>query len=421
MGSMPRSLLCSLVVLLLTACSEPVSETELTLWAMGREGQAVQALTADFERQHPDIRVRVQQIPWSAAHEKLLTAFVGDVLPDIFQLGSTWVAEFAALDALQPMDAHLDNPNDFFAGILSNSQIDGRLMAVPWYVDTRLLYYRKDLLRRAGVETPPRTWAEWGEAMSRIKAIAGPEEFALLMPLNEWQPLAILAMQAGSSLLSDTDQYGDFNGNAFRRAFRFYLELYRKAYAPGLTETQMSNPYQAFAQGHFAFYLSGPWNISEFRKRLPPELQDSWETAPMPGPDAPGVSLAGGSSLAISRTSRHSVAAQTLVQYLTDPERQVRFYELTGDLPTRQSAWQHPELRQAPHTPAFHQQLDAVVPTPRIPEWERIAAKISHYAEKTVRGELTEEAALNALDAEVDQILSKRRWLLGKSQEVPHQ
>lgn len=421
MGPMKRRLSGSLIVLLLTACSDQTSETELTLWAMGREGQAVQALTADFERLHPDIRVRVQQIPWSAAHEKLLTAFVGDVMPDIFQLGSTWVAEFAALNAMQPMDANLENPTDFFAGILSNSQIYGQLMAVPWYVDTRLLYYRKDRLLRAGVEYPPRTWAEWVGAMSRIKAIAGPEEFALLIPLNEWQPLVILAMQTGSTLLRDTDQYGDFRRDAFRRAFSFYLELYRKAYAPGLTETQMTNPYQAFARGQFAFYMSGPWNISEFRKRLPPELQDSWETAPMPGPDAPGISLAGGSSLAISRTSRHSVAAQTLVQYLTDPENQVRFYRLTGDLPTRQSAWQHPELQQAPHTHAFRQQLDAVVPTPRIPEWERIAAKISHYAEKTVRGELSEEAALNALDAEVDQILSKRRWLLGKSQEVPHQ
>ena len=75
----------------------------LTFWAMGRESEAVAQLMPAFEREHPDIRVDVQQLPWKAAHQKLLTAIAGDTTPDVAQLGNTWLAEMCALDALEPL------------------------------------------------------------------------------------------------------------------------------------------------------------------------------------------------------------------------------------------------------------------------------------------------------------------------------
>ena len=386
----------------------------LTLWAMGREGEAVQGLTVEFERRHPGVRVQVQQIPWSAAHEKLLTAFAGDALPDVIQLGNTWVPEFAALDAILPL-GDKNAAADVFPGILASSQIDGRLMAMPWYVDTRLLFYRKDLLALAGIEGPPLNWAEWEVALARIVALPGGPRFGLLLPMSEWQPLAILALQAGATLLRDDDQHADFQSPAFRRAFGFYLDLFRQGYAPALAEAQLSNVYQDFAEGRFAFYITGPWNLGEFRQRLPAWVQEHWDTAPMPGTDGPGVSLAGGSSLAVCRSSRQPEAARALVKFLAEPEQQVAFYRLTGDLPARRSAWSHPDLAHAPHIEAFRRQLDQVRPMPQIPEWERIADKISHFADKAVRGELGEDEALAALEAEVNSILAKRRWLMDKA------
>ena len=98
---------------------------------MGQEGEQVKALLPEFERRHPGIRVRVQQIPWSAAHEKLLTAYAGDSMPDAFQLGNTWIPEFVALRAIEPLDERL-KPwpaaalNDYFPGILATNRLDGR-------------------------------------------------------------------------------------------------------------------------------------------------------------------------------------------------------------------------------------------------------------------------------------------------------
>ena len=143
-------------------------------WAMGREGEVVQELMPAFEREHPGIRVEVQQLPWTSAHEKLLTAFAGRATPDLCQLGNTWVPELQALGALEALGpwvsrSEVVDQSDYFSGIWDTNVLGGALYGVPWYVDTRLLFYRTDLLREAGYDEPPATWGEWLAAMRAVK------------------------------------------------------------------------------------------------------------------------------------------------------------------------------------------------------------------------------------------------------------
>ena len=402
----------------LFACRQPAdAPTVVEFWALGREGEAVQRLVPEFERQVPGVHVRVQQIPWSAAHEKLLTAYVGDAMPDVVQVGNTWLPEFVALRALEPLDGWMARTavarEDYFPGILDTNIIDGVVYGLPWYVDTRLLFLRTDILRAVGYTQPPATWAEWLDAMVRIKRRSGPPHYAILLPLTEWQPPVILALQLHADLLRDHEQYGNFQSAAFRQAFAFYLNLFAQKLAPHAGDTQVANVYQDFASGYFSLYVSGPWNIGEFSRRLPAALQTAWSTAPLPAPNDGGIgtSLAGGASLALVRRSPHKAAAWQWIAYLSNPARQVAFYRLTGDLPARQQAWADATLAANPYAQAFWTQLQDVRSTPKIPEWERIANAISHYAEAAIRGQLTPDAALAALDRDVDVILEKRRWM----------
>jgi len=291
-------LLC--IALAAAGCESRADErAELRFWVMGREAEVIAELLPDFERRHPGIHVVVQQLPWTAAHEKLLTAFAGDALPDLCQLGNTWVAEFAALGALEPLDARaaasgVVREDDYFPGIWATNRIDGTLRGVPWYVDTRLLFYRRDILAQAGFDHPPRTWDEWARMMARIKERVGPQRYAILFPLNEFEPLLALTLQGRAPLLAEGGRRGDFEGEDFRRALGFYVAAFRNGWAPEMSNTQVSNVWTEFGRGFFAFYVSGPWNIAEFRKRLPPERQRDWMTAPLPGPTGPGASIAGG-------------------------------------------------------------------------------------------------------------------------------
>jgi multiple sugar transport system substrate-binding protein len=430
MLSLARLLLIIFIALWLVGCDSAVDRPVVVeFWAMGQEGEQVQALLPEFERRHPGIRVRAQQIPWSAAHEKLLTAYAGDAMPDVFQLGNTWIPEFVALRAVAPLDERLKGwpaaaLTDYFPGIFATNRLEGQTWALPWYVDTRLFFYRSDLLAAVGFTEPPATWDDWLQAMARLKTLDGAERYAILLPINEWQLPVILALQRGATLLRDRHQYGDFQHPRFREAFLFYLSLFEQELAPPVGNTQIANLYQEFASGYFAVYISGPWNIGEFGRRLPAALQPHWMTAPLPGlADSSfhrqekgriGVSLAGGASLALSRTSPRQEAAWKLLEYLAQPEQQAQFYQLTGDLPARQSAWNDSALASNRHAQAFRQQLQQVQPTPPIPEWERIASRIAHYAELAVRQQLSVDEALAALDRDVDRILEKRRWLLAR-------
>ncbi len=415
------AVVCAVLVgTLVSACHDSSRVTTLRFWAMGREGEVVQELVRDFEAAHPDIRVDVQQIPWTAAHEKLLTAYVGRAIPDVAQLGNTWVCEFVALDALAPLDARVAASTvvreaDNFPGIWDTNVIDGTLYGIPWYVDTRVLFYRTDLLAHAGFTTPPTTWAQWRAAMSAVTQQGGTGKYGILMPINEWSQPVILGLQAGSPLLADHDTRSVFTQPDFARAFTWYVNVFRDGLAPPVSNNEVANVYQEFARGTFAMYITGPWNIGEFAHRLPPELQDAWATAPLPGPDAqhaPGVSLAGGSSLVVFRGSEHQDAAWQLVEFLSRPEQQIRFFRLTGDLPAHQAAWQDSALVGDPNAQTFFTQLHHVVPTPKVPEWEQIAALVWQRAEEAVRGAATVDDALARLDADVDRVLAKRRWML---------
>ena len=415
----------ALIVSPLLSCARPENDTvTLRFWAMGREGEVVAELARDFERENPRIRVRVQQMPWTAAHEKLLTAHVGEATPDISQLGNTWIAEFVALNALAPLDERIAasdiiSRDRYFTGIWDTNVIDSTVYGVPWYVDTRLIFYRTDLLARAGFPEPPTTWREWRTAMERIRAQGGPGRYGIFLPTNEWAPPIILGLQSGSTFLRDGDRYGAFSDSAFRRGFDFYVSMFEDSLAPVLGDQQMANLYDEFARGMFAMYISGPWQIGEFRRRLPDSLQNRWGTAPLPGPDglASGTSLAGGSSLVVFRGSEHQEAAWRLVEYLSRPEQQVRFHHLTGNLPAVTAAWQDTVLANNRYAAAFYDQLQRVEPMPKVPEWELIVTKVFDYSEQAIRGNVPNDVVLDRLDAEVDRILEKRRWMLDRAEE----
>jgi len=396
----------------------------LRFWAFGREGEVVEALVPDFERAHPGINVRVEQIPFTAAHEKLLTSVVGRAAPDIAQLGNTWVPELVALRALVPLDSLLARSraiarSDYFDGIWDTNIIDGATWGVPWYVDTRVIFYRSDILASAGFPAAPRTWREWREALTRVRARAGGHRYGILLPINEWAQPVILGLASGAPLLRDDDTYGDFSEPRFRAAFAFYTGLFRDSLAAPVSNVQIANLYQSFGNGEFAMFISGPWDVGECLRRLPPSLQGRWTTAPIPAPDpsdttTPGTSLAGGSSLVVFKGSPHPDSAWAFIEYLSGPAQQSRFYALSGDLPPRQSAWEDSALRTNSYARAFRRQLQFVRATPKIPEWDEITTLLADQAEAAVRGGVPPDSALAVLDREVDRALEKRRWMRGR-------
>jgi multiple sugar transport system substrate-binding protein len=325
------------------------------------------------------------------------------------------VPEFEAIHALENLTpwvarSRAVDRSDNFPGIWDTNVVGARLYGVPWYVDTRVVFYRTDLLASVGYKELPKTWDEWADAMQKLRNRERRDQYPILLPTDEWPHPVTFALEEGAPLLRDGGRYADFEEPHFETAFNFYLSLYRRGFAPTLTRTDVANRYQQFATGDFAMLISGPWDVGEMRKRVRPDLP--WSTAIMPGPGGKSTSLAGGSSLVIFRASTHKDAAWKLIEFLSEPAQQLRFYQISRDLPARRSVWAQAGIARDPKMASFREQLEHVTPTPQVPEWEEIATAITEEAEPAIRGTRSAQQTLAALDARVNRILTKRRWVL---------
>lgn len=417
----PGFIFILILILIFISCSRnSQNEKVIKFWAMGAEAEYVSKLVPEFEKRNPGIKIKVQQIPWTAAQEKLVTAFASDNTPDACQLGNTWVPQFAALNAIIPLDNFIKNSNQvkkekYFDGIWETNVIGNKVFGIPWYIDTRVMYYRKDVFERAGYQNPPKTWNELFDLAKKIKSLyPSQEKYAIYLPTNEFAPFIIFGMQAGSSILKNNDTEGNFSGKEFKEAFKFLTDFHKQKLAP-MGISQVTNVYQAFAEEYFSIYISGPWNIPEFKNWMKGNLADKWMTAPMPGyeNEYPGVSLAGGSSLVIFKNSKYKNEVWKFFEYLSEAKTQIQFYTLLNNLPAIREAWEYPVLKNDPYMKAFYLQFMNVRATPKIPEWEQIAfSKVQQYAELAARGVMSVDEASKNLDNDVNRILEKRRWII---------
>ena len=389
----------------LAACTSPHGH-DVSWWAMGTTGENAPLLLPDFVRTS-GFHVDLQAVPWTGAHEKLLTGFAGNSLPDVMMLNTAWLPEMALLGALAPPPPAL--LADQLSGARAAVTLRGRAMAVPWTADSWVQFYRRDLLREAGYAAPPLDWAEWTK-MAQTIVRRHPDRFATLHLLDWPEPLFAYAAQTGEPLLRDHDGRGNFRSAGFRAALAFYKQGFDLKLTPKITGAEAGDTYTDLRRGWFAIMPSDAVFLGDVRRPEHGIAPGSWGAAATPGPHGAGPAWVRGTCLAVSRVARNPDAAWRLVSFLASAPLQARLYGMTGDLPTRPSAWMMMPGDAA--TRLFADLIGEGVPVPAVPEWERITGEVQLVAEAMVRGAFGVDAAAAEMDARVDRILAKRRSLL---------
>src|SRR3954462_12228980 len=130
------------------AIDDAKAKGTINVWAMGTEGETLQSFVKDFESANPGAKVKVTAVPWEAAHDKISSAIAGGKTPDVSLIGTTWMGEFAKSGGLEPTPKGLANKADYFNGAWGSTVVNGTNYGVPWYVETRVLYYRSDLAKK---------------------------------------------------------------------------------------------------------------------------------------------------------------------------------------------------------------------------------------------------------------------------------
>ncbi|OYD16778.1 hypothetical protein CH333_02695 [candidate division WOR-3 bacterium JGI_Cruoil_03_44_89] len=386
---------------------------KLTIWVMGAEGEKIKDVIALFEKENPDISIRIQSIPWSDAHMKLLTSVIGGTTPDICQLGTTWIPEFASMNALASLDRYVEGSDvvkegNFFEGSWRTNIIGSSIYGIPWYVDTRVLFYRKDILKEVGYDHPPSSWEEMKYLChGLVRDTNGdgiPERYAINLPTSDAFILLIFIWQAGGDILSPDYTNPTFDDPKIREAFEFYYSFFDEGLAP-LGGTADIDLFHAFKIGFLPMFISGPWMIELLSKQVP-EIDGRWAVATLPKKET-GTSFIGGCNLSIFKNSNNKEAAWRFIEYMSRTENQTRWFELTGDLPAVKAAWDQ-DVLNVPIITAFGKQLEDARPSPPIPEWEEIRDKMEVYLEEVIYKKRSMDEALEFLQRDVKKILSRR-------------
>lgn len=374
----------------------------LDVWAMGAEGDKLPELVKKFQEENPDVTVNVTPVPWESAHDKFTSAIAAGTTPDVAQVGTTWMGEFVGLDALDPTPELID-AGKFFEGGQQTTVVDGVSYAVPWYVETRLVYYRTDIAEQAGITEPATDWEGLKEMAKKMQSDGGAEWGISLQPggTGSWQTVLPLMWSNGGQIVNDDMSEFTFDTEENVAALEYYKSFFdegiaNKSPAQGTTEAD-------FASGKVPMFISGPWMMAAVEAAGGEGFADKYDVMEMPEAES-SASFIGGANLAVFKNTDNRDAAWKLVDYLTQEETQVAWYDLTTDLPSVQSAWEAEALSSDEKLAKFGTQLENAFAPPSISTWEQIATSFDSQVERVTKTGADPAEALATVQQEATSI-----------------
>lgn len=324
----------------------------------------------------------IEFVPWASAHDKFTNAIAGGQGPDVAEVGSTWVAEFADAGALADIGSHLDDADlsgDFVTSMMDAATWDGGVYGAPWYAGVRSLVYRTDLLEAAGQKAPT-TWDEIVSVGTALKA-ANPDIIPFPVPASVhtttpfiWGAGGEVATQDGDAWVSGLDSAESVEGLTFLNS----LVTEHNLSTPAASTWNEADTRDAFARGEAAMIISGSWTPGSILEAAP-DLEGKLGVVPIPGPDGGmSPSFVGGSHLSVFETSANPDLAWTFVELMTTGEFAEKWGQQSGFFPATEELLTAIEKADDPLVAPFALQMrDAGATLPVTPAWGQVeGAKI---------------------------------------------
>lgn len=378
--------------------SEPATG-DLTVWAMGNEGDLLGDFVEGFKEENPDVNITVTAIPWASAHDKIQTAIAAGTVPDVIQMGTTWMADFA--DAFAPVPENFDL-SDFSAGPLEAGQVNGEQLGVPWYVDSHVLYYRTDIAEQAGWDHAPETLDELKQMAADVKQVDGVENGIYISPsgADSWQGTLWAFFSSGVSLMDDEGNW-TLDTPQMHEATEYIDSFFKDGITgtnldvtPGVSITQ-------FVNGETPIMTGGPTTISQIADQGGDP--DSYATAVIPKGES-STSFVGGADFVVMDEAANPDAGWKFIQWMTKPETQVEWYKTATVLPSSQSAWEDETFAGDDKLMVYGEQLKSTQAPPAVPTWAQMSAAGDRIMEQIYKGQLSVDEGLKNLQAEAESI-----------------
>ncbi|MFF9408284.1 extracellular solute-binding protein [Streptomyces anandii] len=365
----------------------------VTVWLMKDSASQdfLHRFTEDFERTHGDLRLDIRIQEWTGIGpkvQKALSAGSGEC-PDVIEVGNTQVAQYVEGGRLTnlTLESMRDwGMKDWLPGLAEPGLDNSAQYGIPWYAANRVVIYRKDLFDKAGIDSPPRTRAQW---LADTEKLNSGGDQGIYLAGQDWYTLSGFIWDEGGDLAQQTDNIwkGTLDTPAALRGMDFYRRL--QALGRGPAGADEEHPPQAgvFAAGKVAQIVAVP-GLAQAIVQKNPALKGQLGFFPVPGRTAArsGAVFTGGSDLVVPRDTDDRDAAVAVVAALTGAKWDTELARTMNYVPnktTLAAAVSGEEGVAAMAAGAAHGRA-----TPSTPQWAAVEADnpIKQYMTKVLGG-----------------------------------
>lgn len=407
-------------LLILVGCSPQTTssgKTKLVVWGMqyGEESKGLEARVKEFERRHPNIEVSVLSMGAGGMNpQKLMTAIVGSVPPDVVQQDRFTIGDWASRETFVPLDSYLardkDKPDgiresDFFHACWAEATYTNPLnksqgvYAIPYSTDDRALFYNKELFRQnrevfaekgmldeKGEPRPPKTWEELEYLAPKLtsKNPDGTYQRIGFIPNYGNCFLYIYSWANDGQFMSPDGRTCTMSAKPNAEALEYMTRIYDTL--GGVTAVSafqsgfQANELDPFLTGRVAMKIDGNWVVNSIA-RYKPDLDFAVAPAPVPAArlkregrfkDVPDdyVTWAGGFSFVIPKGAKHPEEAWEFMKWMVSPDAALvdaaaqKAYNLTKERAYVPTIWANKRCNEAvfakfaPESPRLRTAMD---------------------------------------------------------------
>lgn len=364
----------------------------------------IRAMTSDFEKQHPDVKVNLEFVPYEALHDKIVAARgAGGNGYDVVLFDAIWPAEFSRYDLLQDVSSRIaaDEREKIFPGAMNTVVYQGKTLGMPWILDTKYLYYNKAMLDKAGIKTPP---ASWQQVMDDAKVLKdkGIVKYPLVWSWSQAEALVCDYTTLVSGFGGSFYQNGklDFSTPASLKAVTLMkTSLDQGLSNPASREYLEEDVRKAFSNGDAAFALN--WTYMYNMANDPKQSKVAGDVGIVPAPgdtlDKPGA-VNGSMGLGIAKASQHPEEAWQYIHYLTSQPVQDKYAKLS--LPVWKASYQDPAVAKGQESliAAADKSLNVMLSRPETADYSRLSNTLQQQLQSVLQGKATPDVALKAVD-----------------------
>lgn len=305
------------------------TKNEFVFWTlqMGDFAPYMNQVISDFEAQNPDIKIKWIDVPFSEGEKRTLAAILSDNPPDLINLNPDFSAILAQKGALAEVDEN--QMEQFNPEIIKSLKYNEKLYAIPWYATSAITIYNKELLNKAGFDTPPKTYKKLGQIAPEIREKTGAYAFMPTITEND-------------TMLKILNKYGinswtNINSEKSLDVFDFYKNLYQKDLIPKETVTQTQREaLEKYMSGEIVFFQSGA-NFLNMIKENSPEVYKSTDVSKQIVGSL-GQNDFSLMNLVIPLRASKKDSALKFALFLTNEENQLKLAKLTNVIATNKHA-----------------------------------------------------------------------------------